>query len=479
MPNTISEKLYPQLPIEDDNAGKIYPKLPIESDRLNDNDEANQNIYWAINYQKDSLPEKRKLVCLVLNEERLSIKKVNHEEFEKHINFKDGQVYLNKNLIQLVLYVKKNKQNQCFEEITKILKISGDLENKKTIHDIREHFNKTWSIIRGFISYKDMKRSFDEKTGEYIQNSVMDLDKTFLNIEAKYNEYKKNYTESPEYTDTLDEMKKIIDKMEAINVKNKTDFDHLMTGTVDSVMISFKDLVKNFDDNCEKIELITTNIDSKIKLEQLEKSVMILKESCESILSPETVATEAIFEKKKDIKNNIDLLLFSIDSLKGQDNISSAIEGLTKKLESLQEKYVNLKISIKKPITNKINTHYEQYQKLNKILEEDIQPILENIKNHAVKTSKPKEIILIKILTYFEDLKGKIIASNLLNEIKDIIETVKDFIKSNIRELTIARGFFSNSGKSANLVQNLGLQLDKLAEIIVASENNVSHDLKK
>ena len=138
MPNTISEKLYPQLPIEDDNAGKIYPKLPIESDRLNDNDEANQNIYWAINYQKDSLPEKRKLVCLVLNEERLSIKKVNHEEFEKHINFKDGQVYLNKNLIQLVLYVKKNKQNQCFEEITKILKISGDLENKKTIHDIRE-----------------------------------------------------------------------------------------------------------------------------------------------------------------------------------------------------------------------------------------------------------------------------------------------------------------------------------------------------
>ena len=90
-----------------------------------------------------------------------------------------------------------------------------------------------------------------------------------------------------------------------------------------------------------------------------------------------------------------------------------------------------------------------------------------------------KEIILLKILTYFEDLKGKIIASNLLNEIKDIIETVKDFIKSNIRELTIARGFFSNSGKSANLVQNLGLQLDKLAEIIVASENNVSHDLKK
>ncbi|EDP46022.1 hypothetical protein [Rickettsiella grylli] len=485
MPKTISQKLYPQLPAEDRMADTLSeecdPKLPIESDASNTFEKNNQNIYFAINYQQNSQPEKRKLVCLLLNEGKLRLKKFNHEEFEKQVNLQAGQVFLNKDLIQLVFYVKKDKQNQCFDEIAKILKISGDLENKKKIQDIREHFNKTGDTVRAFINYREMKRSFDEKTGEYIHHSVMDLDKIFVEVETKFNDYKTNYDEKPEYTNTLNEMKKIVDEMKTIHTQNKTDFEHLRTGTVNAVMTSFERLVKEFDEKSNQLTLINTTLNDHAKREQLENKAILFKEDCENILSSERVATEEIFEEKREIKNNVELLLISIQSLSGQDNISVAIEGLEKKLDSLQEKYAALKMNIDRfknysIKTDEKNNHHEQ---LNEIWQKDIQPLSESIQNHASKTSEVKKRILNEILTYLKEIKDKIIAHIPLDEIKEGVETVKKLIQLNASELAVARGFFSNSGKSVSLVSTLDLKLEKLAETMAVNEHTMSSDLKK
>ncbi|WP_143549548.1 hypothetical protein, partial [Rickettsiella grylli] len=99
MPNILSQKLYPQLPAEDRIAdtlsGAFYPNLPIESDVSKAEEKNNQNIYLAINYQQNPQLEKRKLVCLLLNEGKLRLKKFNHEEFEKQVNLQADQIFLN------------------------------------------------------------------------------------------------------------------------------------------------------------------------------------------------------------------------------------------------------------------------------------------------------------------------------------------------------------------------------------------------
>ncbi|OJA00977.1 hypothetical protein BEV13_01555 [Rickettsiella grylli] len=119
------------------------------------------------------------------------------------------------------------------------------------------------------------------------------------------------------------------------------------------------------------------------------------------------------------------------------------------------------------------------HEQLNKIWQKDAQSMSESIQNHAIKTSESKKLILNKILTYLKAIEEKITKNIPLDEIKEVIETVKEFIRRNTPELSVPRGFFSNSGKSVNLVNTLDRILDKLIKTIAANEPTISYDLKK
>jgi prophage DNA circulation protein len=451
-------------------AAPLYPIKQLKGLEQNETNSYIDKQYLAVEFPKENaniaVQKKRKFVCLELSlDNEKAVKKYDHKGFKESVSPK-GSKNTNKKL--LVLYVKGNDQDKCFNEMQTIVDETFDLESDAVVQKIRDHFLKNWVNIKGFISHADMKRSYDEKTGEFINNTVTDLGDIYIEIKARYDKYRKKYSEnSEEFTETLNEMQKILDEMKAIFDKNKVAFDHLITGTVNPVATSFKNLAARFDEKSKELKLINTNNNNKVKLNLLESDVITLKTDCKTAILSTATCKEEIFDERKEIKNKIDFLLTAIHDLKNHTITTFAIGGLEQKYNSLKNELFVLKDKINiQPIENLKSNSDERnihQERMEKYFDKMLQPIFENIQNHSEKTSPEKASVLKKILDYLTDIKEKIKAKACVEDINGIIRDIKNLIEDKIKMLSTPRGatLFKRT-TSADLAEKLKSELDDL-----------------
>ena len=438
-------------------SGSLYPINQLKKLVENENYK-----YIAADLQTNSsTPKKRKFVSLEYSHDLKKLLVVKHD----HKSFKDSSTSGGKsiNTKYLVLYVKGNEQDKCFNEMQDILIDSFDLKLDETVKKTKHHFETVWKNIKKFDNYGDMKRAFDEKTGEYIINSVNDLGKTCFEIEKKYQELNKNRDVSKECDSILDEMQRILADMKDIYDKNGMEFQHRATNTVSSVAQSFENLVSEFEKKFQQLEEAKNIAKNNDRMEVLENNTIKLQTDCKNVIPAGTACTEEIFNEKKKINDNINFLLASILDLKKSNVTNFAVGGLEDKYKTLAEELLEFqkKISLAKNINNSEEEKL-QHKQMETFFAEKLQPILDNVQNYAKKTSPEKASVLKKIVEDFKNLHQKILGKANIKEINEIVTKIRDFIKDKLQVLVAPRGFFSTQGKSANLIQDLHSNLANL-----------------
>lgn len=418
--------------------------------------------YIAADLQTNSLiQKKRKFVSLEFSQDLNKLLVVKHG----HKSFIDSSTSGGKstNEKHLVLYVKGNEQDQCFKEMQKILNVSFDLSPDNTLKVITSHFEQVWTNIKKFDNYGEMTRAFDDKTGEYILNSVNDLGKTYFEIEKKYQELNKNRDVSKECDSILDEMQRILADMKDIYDKNSMKFQHRATNTVSSVAQSFENLVSEFEKKAQQLEEAKNTAENNGRIDVLENNTTKLKTDCKNVIPSGTTCTEEIFGERKKINDKIDFLLASIGNLNKLSTTSFAVDGLEEKYKTLEKELLKFSDKISSPkVTNDSEAQKLQHELMEKNFEEKIQPILDNVQIYAKNTSSEKASVLKKIVEDFKNLKQKIVDKTNIKEINEIVTKIRDFIKDKLQMLATPRGFFSTQGKSANLIQDLDSNLANL-----------------
>lgn len=461
MPQTAPQALYP------------IDQLNELKQSGNNSNKNKKSKYLAADLHANTLvQEKRKFVSLESspNSDVLIVKKYCHK------TFKDSSIQNDKNdkpinEKHLVLYVKGNEQKKCFSEMQQIVTDSFDLRLDNTLNKVRNHFEKVWINVKEFDNYGDMKRAFDEKTGEYIENSVNGLGKTYLEAEEKYQQLIAKGVVSGESKKILNQMQEILSKMKDIFDKNRSDFQHLSTNTVSSVAQSFEKLVSEFEEKIQQLEIEKSNAENNERIKVLENNTIKLQTDCKNSIPSGLTCIEEIFDERKEINNRIDFLLASICDLKKSNMTTFAVDGLEGKYNSLQNELLVFSNKINIPLVENVNNSEEeklQQERMEEYFNEKIQPILENIQNHSEKTSPEKASILKEILNYFKNINEKITAKTYIEDINGIIEDIKKFIKDKIKVLVPSRGFFKSV--SVGLVEDLSSKLDGLAPQTATSE---------
>lgn len=450
--NSPSESLYPINQLQGLDESKIFSHKKDEK----------KYKYIAVDLQTNSLiQKKRKFVSLEFSQDLNKLLVVKHG----HKSFMDSSTSGGKSINEklLVLYVKGNEQDQCFKEMQKILNESFDLSPDNTLKVITSHFEQVWTNIKKFDNYGEMTRAFDDKTGEYILNSVNDLGKTYFEIEKKYQELNKNRAVSKECDSILDEMQRILADMKDIYDKNSMKFQHRATNTVSSVAQSFENLVSEFEKKAQQLEKAKNTAENNGRMEVLENNTIKLQTDCKNVIPSGTTCTEEIFDERKKINDKIDFLLASIMDLKKSSMTNFAVDGLEEKYKTLEKEVLELSEKISSPkVKNNSEEQKLQHELMKKHFKEEIQPILDNVQIYAKNTSPEKASVLNKIVADFKNLKQKIVDKANIKEINEIVTKIRDFIKDKLQMLAAPRGFFSTQGKSANLIQDLESNLANL-----------------
>lgn len=409
----------------------LYPKLPIDQENF-EIDKSKEKIYLGVELlDSKSASEKRKLVCIVSHKEKLVVKKYDHEEFEKNANFQDNKVFINTDLVKLVLYAKRNEQKQCSDEIEKILKKSFDVNNENKIYKIRGHFNNVWGNIREFSTYADMLSAYDIKTGNYIHHSLHHLVKIYLDTEKEYQQLNASKDVfSKESSDILKEMESILTKMKVIYEENKKDFQHLSTNTISPVEKSFEKLVSDFKEKTQQLEIAKSNAENLKKLEIIEENLINLQNDCKNAIPSEEAYPQAIFKEKDEIISEIETLLQYSKSLKNLITSKDEINGLQNKLNELKDKLANLNARI---LPGTVNQNTQEVISLKEVesLFEKLQEVLVELKALETKGEDKKKIKEELIRKIDNILKlGKQCSpeelNNAINDANQFIENNKD-----------------------------------------------------
>jgi hypothetical protein len=426
--------------------------------------ESSENKFFALDRSENSEinhsdKNKRKFVCVELLNNKLQVENYSNKDLAKVLE-SDEKV------ISLVFYVKNSEKEKLANEIKgKVKKLAGS-SNEEKFNTIKEHFKKVWKNFTPFASYHDISEAYDQVTGEPIIKVTSDLSIMYSDIKKRCEKLKEQYGErSEKYQKILQSLEVIVKDMEKEFADNRDNFQHLSTDTVSSVIVSFKKLKEKFEEESKQLEIENSNDVHTKKLELLEKDVIKLQTDCEKAI-PSGTSTEEIFEERKEIKRKMDLLLITIQDLKDHTISDATIKGVEEKFKSLQTKLVMLTAKINSSqVTNlQVNSDETNINQahMDRYFQENIQPILENIENHAAKTSEAKAGILKQILAYLNNIKEKIISNSPLDKIKDMIKEIKIIINTKSTELAAARGFFSNQSKSARLIEDLVSKLDEL-----------------
>lgn len=467
------------MPLNDSSTPQtLYPKLPIEQKNLPfEIDKEKEKIYLGVDLlDSNSASEKRKLVCIVSHKEKLVVKKYDHEEFEKNANFQDNQVFINTDLVQLVLYAKRNEQKQCSDEIEKILKKSFDVNNKDKIYKIRGHFNNVWKNIREFSTYADMLSAYDVKTGNYIHHSLHHLEKIYLDTEKEYQQLNANKNVfSKEYSNILKEMESILNKMKVIYEGNRKDFQHLSTNTISPVEKSFEKLVSDFKEKKQQLEIAKSNAENLKKLEILEKSLIDLQNDCKNAIPSEAAYTQAIFLEKDKISNDIETLIQYSKSLKNLITSNDEINGLQIKLNELKGKLANLKARI---LPGTVNQDIQEViSQKTESLSEELKALLAEIEAHKTDGSKEKikENLVQKIKNILQQ-QEKNSPEDLVNSINEARKFIQEKITDASAYTGGAVGKLFGKGQSilGELMHKLQKLLDKFLELLPNHSFNVS-----
>lgn len=446
MPHTASQPLYPKLTTE----GK-------------------EKIYLGIDLlDVDSNSEKRKLVSVIFHEGKLTVRKFDHKKFEQYLNFQNGKVFINNDLVHLVFYVENNNSlKKCSEELNRILETSGDIGDKEKIIRIKAHFNSVWKNVREFDTYSAMVNVYDRNTGNFIHNSVNKLGVIYLDIENKYMQLKADNSVPEGGEEIIANMKDILDKMKDIYEKNRNDFHHLSTNTVSPVADAFNKLVSKFEEKVLQLDLLKSNAERSKQFKLLENSLVRLQTNCEKLIPENAMCTEELFDERKGIRNEIKHLLLYINDLSKHTVADTVITGLQEKFSTIEKKLRMFRHKVNIQSNEGANNDVAekiQLEQMNKYFQYNIQPILDNIQNYSEKTSPEKANILKRIVEDFNDLKQKIIAKVTISEIKEIIIQIKVFIQTKFEMLATSRGFFSSQGKSVDFIKDLKLKLEDLIQ---------------
>lgn len=475
------ETLYPINDLNRITNPDLTSLLPSYKQAWDQSDQAikSTNKFIALDLDEDnkansSDKNKRKFVCLELSSaKKRIIKKYDHksyEESERSKKTKNGKKLL-------TFYIRSQQMDSFLEEIETLVNESFDLNPDELIKKIKDHFIMIWKNFKTFNSYSEMKHAYDDKTGEYIHNSVNDLGKSYMEIEKKFNELNVGRDVSEGCNQILNEMQEIISKMKEIFDKNQNEFQHLSTNTVTPVAQAFKELISKFNEKERKLEIEKTKVENNKKLESLIKAVEELKKDCGAVIPNGALGTEKMFNEKKEIESDIKALLSSISALRNSVISGDVIEGQEKKFHNIKEK-LNL---FKKEVDQLIESLKEdkklkednKLQEMEKYFSEKIEPILKEIETHSENTTQGKASILKKILDFLVKLKDKLIAKADVKDINKFIVELKEFIRTKAEDLAVKQGFFRNP-KSPGLVEKLNSNLDYLIQSDDVQEQNLA-----
>jgi len=390
---------------------------------------------------------KRKLICILENVEtkKVSIEGYNNREFRNNFLMLATKVLVSKNKdkqrkVRAIIYVKASKQDADLKLIKEKKLLAIEERIYTLIKDCR---------IYRYENYPQMCQAYDAETGEFIDDVLKDLSDTYIDMKAVYNEYISKYS-AERFTKILNEMEKILKEMK--DGTNEANSDRVTTNTVNPWAIAFKNLAEKFNE-----------LELKLKLNLLKSKVLTLQTDCENAILSSVACREEIFGKRNEIKEKIDFLLGAIQ--KDSTITTVVIDDFGKSYSGLREELSALKAEINTQSIENLKSDSDKedlrQEKMKKYFREK-QPIFDDIKNHALKTSRDKAKILNKILEYLENIKEKIISDSPLDEITDIIESIKTFIKDSKEVLSPIRGLFHSEAESMKLIKNLKSQLDNL-----------------
>ncbi|MFZ0219396.1 MAG: hypothetical protein WAL30_04235 [Candidatus Aquirickettsiella sp.] len=451
---------------------RVYPILEELNSNENYINKSNTTKYFSADLQANTLTQKkRKFVCLESSPDStklLVVKKYDHKSF-KDSSTSDVKPINKKHL---VLYVKGNEQEQCFKEMQQIVTDSFDLNLDDRIGKAISHFKGVWKNINEFGNYGDMKQAFDEKTGNYIQNSVNDLGKIYREMEEKYQQLNKNRDVSEESIKILDKMEEILDEMKNIYERNRDDFKHLSTNTVFSVTESFTSKVIAFKGLTEALGTEENNVKLKKQYQIFnDKLVAFQAEVNKPILVP---CSEEVFIEKNKISEQITDLLQRSVGLKICIPSELEINGLQSKLDNLEISFSNLSDTI---TPESINQSTQKDIPQTKSLFKELEVLLAGIEAH--KTDGNKEKLKGDLIQEIKNVL-EVQDNNSIEALSKVINKTNEFIEDNKVEANAYTGgsFGKLFGKGYSVLGELMDKLQKLLDkfLNVLSLHHVNSD---
>ncbi len=395
----------------------------------------------------DLSKNKRKLICILENQKTkiVTVREYDNEGFENNFSMRSTDEIISNTKdkrklkkVRAIIYVKANELHSDATEIK---------ENKLvTIDRIITNFIKDRKIGI-YENFPEMRKAYDAETGDSIKGILS-------NLKSLLNEMDKTITDFEEKKFNVSILKKLKIEMEirksiAEGEYQKSDFYSF--SSVFTYFISNKDafykeveqliLRKNYNEFIGKIN------DLEIKSKK--------------ILSVNDLHPKRVFTIHEELTKNIITLREAADKLK---------LSITKvQLNSLDEAYkdcttyfneLEIQISSSKKQTNKnVSTTTSDNSLLNSY-EQHLGSLEKAIEAKSKGTSENKVQLLKKIINYLQEIRNKIKDLSPFEEVKQIINQIKEFVKEKYTELATPRGFFSRQGESVRLIQDLESQLD-------------------
>lgn len=431
------------------------------------------NKFFALDLKENSganhsTKNKRKFISVNLLDNKLQIVSHSKKELAKVLESNKKEEIL------LVFYVKTSEKNEFEKEIKSKLSMLAGLTIQEKINEIIKHFRVVWKNFTPFPNYHNILEAYDQHSGEPILKAANKVGEIYLDIKKSYEDLKKQYGERPEkFQKILAELESIVGSMEKEYENNRDRFQHLSIGSIASVIKFFEKKKEKFEGEAQQLKKEDSNDERNEKLKLLKDRLVTLQTDCEKVIPKKAACTEKMFEERKEIKNEIELLFVYIEDLIQHVVISDeTIAGLDDKLNNLENKLLNFKSKVNAPLMGSQNNNEkenEQRRQMENYFAETLQPKLTIITNHSKKTSPEKAGVLNNILLYIRQLKEMIDKKESIVVIKDKIKKIKEFIDENISKLSISTGKFFNP-VSPGLVNDLSSKLDHLVPETIVND---------
>lgn len=375
------------------------------------------------------------------------------------------------------------------------IKINEKIKSEQKIIQLEEILESRRKELNQRIKEKELNKSNEErqKNKEEKQKNNEEKQKRNQNKKELKNKLNKlnKFEKSKEELEKRDEYKKELENKltefkKELKYKKKIDFNVFM------VITNLKKEKNNLENEKKKLK---NNLETeKKKLKKIENIEIEIEEIGKKIEEIEKEAKNKALikeiEKKKDIQKKIEEIKIEIEKIEIekkeielQEIEKEKIQKDIEKIEENEEKYKRTEYTQKRRIEKEIEDYLEEKDKLNNIInnheEYDVEKILKILSISKINcypifymNNSVKNIILDKIISYFDKTIEKNLISNILNYIST--DNQDNFIDVNDN-----RTILFNRTKIRNFIKNIDFLTEKNFKNYINIKNNYIKILSK